>query len=84
MPRRFTDLINVDEKILESSFVVPAECLGEVAASVRAAGPVLTLHLIRPRGGRFSILFLLFPEIPMLMRSWLRGLFTRPATRPIR
>ena len=39
VPRRFTDLINVDEKILKSSFVVPAECLDEVAASVRAAGP---------------------------------------------
>jgi hypothetical protein len=29
-----------DEKLLESSFVVPAECLGEVAATVRASGPV--------------------------------------------
>ncbi len=36
LPRRFPDLINDDEKLLESSFVVPTECLGEVAASVRA------------------------------------------------
>ena len=36
---RFPDLINDDEKLLESSFVVPTECLGEVAATVRAAGP---------------------------------------------
>jgi uncharacterized protein (TIGR03032 family) len=39
LPRRFPDLINDDEKLLESSFVVPAECLGEVAATVRASGP---------------------------------------------
>jgi len=37
--RRFPDLINDDEKLLESSFVVPTECLSEVAATVRAAGP---------------------------------------------
>lgn len=37
LPRRFPDLINDDEKLLESSFVVPAECLGEVAATVRAS-----------------------------------------------
>lgn len=37
--RRFPELINDDEKILESSFVVPTECLGDVAATVRAAGP---------------------------------------------
>jgi uncharacterized protein (TIGR03032 family) len=37
--RRFPDLINDDETLLESSFVVPTECLGEVAATVRAAGP---------------------------------------------
>jgi hypothetical protein len=37
--RRFPDLINDDEKLLESSFVVPTECLGDVAASVRASGP---------------------------------------------
>jgi uncharacterized protein (TIGR03032 family) len=36
LPRRFPDLINDDEKLLESSFVVPTECLGEVAASVRS------------------------------------------------
>jgi uncharacterized protein (TIGR03032 family) len=39
LPRRFPDLINDDEKLLESSFVVPTECLGEVAATVRSAGP---------------------------------------------
>ena len=39
LPRRFPDLINDDETLLESSFVVPTECLGEVAATVRAAGP---------------------------------------------
>ncbi len=38
LPRRFPDLINDDEKLLESSFVVPTECLGEVAATVRASG----------------------------------------------
>jgi hypothetical protein len=38
LPRRFPDLINDDEKLLESSFVVPTECLGDVAASVRASG----------------------------------------------
>ena len=38
LPRRFPDLIN-DDKLLESSFVVPAESLGEVAATVRASGP---------------------------------------------
>lgn len=37
--RRYPELINDDEKVLESSFVVPTECLGEVAATVRAAGP---------------------------------------------
>ncbi|HBI43131.1 MAG TPA: TIGR03032 family protein [Planctomycetales bacterium] len=40
LPRRFPDLINDDEKLLESSFVVPTECLGDVAATVRAAGSV--------------------------------------------
>jgi uncharacterized protein (TIGR03032 family) len=39
LPRRFPDLINDDEKLLESSFVVPTECLGEVAATVCASGP---------------------------------------------
>jgi uncharacterized protein (TIGR03032 family) len=39
LPRRFPDLINDDEKLLESSFVVPTECLGEVAATVRGSGP---------------------------------------------
>jgi uncharacterized protein (TIGR03032 family) len=38
LPRRFPDLINDDEKLLESSFVVPTECLGEVAATVRGSG----------------------------------------------
>jgi uncharacterized protein (TIGR03032 family) len=37
LPRRFPELINDDETLLESSFVVPTESLGEVAASVRAA-----------------------------------------------
>jgi uncharacterized protein (TIGR03032 family) len=36
LPRRFPDLINDDDSLLESSFVVPTECLGEVAATVRA------------------------------------------------
>jgi uncharacterized protein (TIGR03032 family) len=40
LPRRFPELINDDEKLLESSFVVPTACLGEVAATVRASGPV--------------------------------------------
>jgi hypothetical protein len=39
LPRRFPDLINDDKTLLESSFVVPTECLGEVAATVRASGP---------------------------------------------
>jgi uncharacterized protein (TIGR03032 family) len=39
LPRRLPDLINDDEKLLESSFVVPTECLGEVAATVRASEP---------------------------------------------
>jgi hypothetical protein len=36
--RRFPGLINDDDKLLESSFVVPTEGLGEVAATVRALG----------------------------------------------
>ncbi len=36
LSRRFPDLINDNEKLLESSFVVPTECLGDVAATVRA------------------------------------------------
>jgi uncharacterized protein (TIGR03032 family) len=39
LPRRFPDLINDDDSLLESSFVVPTECLGDVAAAVRASGP---------------------------------------------
>ena len=39
LPRRFPDLINDDDKLLESSFVVPTEVLSEVAATVRASGP---------------------------------------------
>lgn len=39
LPRRFPDLVNDDDKLLESSFVVPTACLGEVAATVRAAEP---------------------------------------------
>jgi len=38
LPRRIPDLINDDEKLLESSFVVPTKCLGKVAATVRTAG----------------------------------------------
>jgi uncharacterized protein (TIGR03032 family) len=38
LSRRFPDLINDDDKLLGSSFVVPTECLKEVAATVRAAG----------------------------------------------
>src|SRR4051812_30539008 len=36
--RRYPDLINDDMKLLESSFVVPTECLGDVAETVRATG----------------------------------------------
>jgi uncharacterized protein (TIGR03032 family) len=36
--RRFPDLINDDETLLENSFTVPTECLGDVAATVRASG----------------------------------------------
>jgi hypothetical protein len=39
LPRRFPDPINDDEKLLESSFVVSTECLGDVARAVRASGP---------------------------------------------
>jgi uncharacterized protein (TIGR03032 family) len=37
LARRYPDLINDDEELLENSFVVPTECLDEVAASVRAS-----------------------------------------------
>jgi uncharacterized protein (TIGR03032 family) len=37
--RRYPDLINEDEMLLENSFVVPTDCLGEVAATVRASEP---------------------------------------------
>lgn len=37
--RRFPELINDDDRLLENSFVVPTECLGDVAATVRAVGP---------------------------------------------
>ena len=37
--RRYPDLINDDEQLLENSFVVPTGCLGEVATTVRASGP---------------------------------------------
>jgi uncharacterized protein (TIGR03032 family) len=36
LPRRFPELINDDDKLLMDSFVVPTECLDEVAATVRA------------------------------------------------
>ena len=39
LPRRPPDLINDDEKLLESSFVVPTECLRDVAATVRSLRP---------------------------------------------
>jgi uncharacterized protein (TIGR03032 family) len=39
LPRRFPDLVNDDAPLLESSFVVPSACLGEVAATVRPSGP---------------------------------------------
>jgi hypothetical protein len=39
LPRRSPELTNDDKKLLGSSFVFPTECLGEVAASVRASGP---------------------------------------------
>jgi hypothetical protein len=38
-PRRFPDLVYGEEQLLESSFVVSTEYLGEVAATVRASGP---------------------------------------------
>jgi len=37
--RRFPELINDDEKLLESSFVVPAECLGELGPRGLGQGP---------------------------------------------
>jgi uncharacterized protein (TIGR03032 family) len=36
LARRFPDLINDDDQLLENSFVVPSTCLGEVAATVCA------------------------------------------------
>lgn len=39
LPRRFPDLINDDDGLLENSFVVPTECLADVAPTVRAPGP---------------------------------------------
>jgi len=40
LPRRFPDLINDDEPLLESSFVVPTEFLDEVATTVRVSASV--------------------------------------------
>ena len=37
LPRRFPDLINDDDAVLDSSFVLPGESLGDVAASVRVS-----------------------------------------------
>lgn len=37
--RRYPDLINDDEALLENSFVVPDDCLDEVAPTVRVAAP---------------------------------------------
>jgi hypothetical protein len=42
LPRRFPHLINDDEKLLESSFAVSTECLGEVTATVRRFGICVT------------------------------------------
>jgi uncharacterized protein (TIGR03032 family) len=39
VPWRFPDLINDDEPLLESSFVVPTEFLDQVAPTVRGSGP---------------------------------------------
>lgn len=38
--RRYPELINDDETVLENSFVVPTASLGEVAATVRTADPI--------------------------------------------
>jgi hypothetical protein len=38
LPWRYPDRSN-EEKVLESSFVVPTECVGEAAPTVRASGP---------------------------------------------
>src|SRR5262249_47959605 len=87
LPRRWPDLINEDEKVLESSFVVPAECLGEVAATVRAAGPACLPGPSRqPAGGGagFRPGSSWLREVPMSMRSWVRDVSARPVTRPIR
>lgn len=40
LPRRYPDLINDDETLIENSFVIPTESLSDVAASVRASGSV--------------------------------------------
>jgi hypothetical protein len=37
--KRYAELINDDDKLLESSFLVPTASLGEVAATVRASEP---------------------------------------------
>src|SRR4051812_30639152 len=37
--RRYPDLINDDETLLENTFVVPTECLDEVAPTVRVLAP---------------------------------------------
>ncbi|HEY2785009.1 MAG TPA: TIGR03032 family protein [Fimbriiglobus sp.] len=39
LPRRFPDIVNEDETVLENSFVIPTEFLGEVATTVRSPGP---------------------------------------------
>jgi uncharacterized protein (TIGR03032 family) len=44
LPRRFPELINDDEKMLENSFVVPTECLADVAATVRVSGPASPVY----------------------------------------
>jgi uncharacterized protein (TIGR03032 family) len=39
LPRQFPDLINDDETLLENSFVVPTNCLDDVAKTVRVMTP---------------------------------------------
>jgi hypothetical protein len=81
LPRRFLDLINDYEKWLESSFVVPTECRGDGPRLGTCVTVLSRLCLSACGGGRDSFLL---QEVLMMKRSWIRKLFTRPATRPIR
>jgi hypothetical protein len=45
--KRYPDLINDDEKILENSFTVPDEALADVPAALRGAGAPATSALER-------------------------------------